>query len=177
PLAGANALAGWHGQQAPAAGVPTDSNGFSGFAAVDEKGGAAACALSMGQLFGSRMVVPGTRVILGVATPRAAAASPLVVGNPGNGEVRFAGAGGGGPGAAFATGAIARATIERRVPVQSALDANGGRGGWVNAIACPDGIRGGSVTCQSGIDKAGAGLALLAINPRRAAAWRAARYH
>jgi len=166
PLAGANALAGWNGQQAPAAGVPADSGGFSGFAAIDEKGGAAACALSMGQLFGARMIVPGTGVMLGAMTADAAAVSPLVIGNPGNGEVRFAGAGGGGPGAAFATGAIARATVERKVPMQTALDANGGRGGYVDAIVCPDGIRGSASTCQSGIDKAGAGLALLATGGR-----------
>ena len=41
-------------------------------------------------------------------TADAASVSPLVIGNPGNGEVRFAGAGGGSPYAAFATGAIAR---------------------------------------------------------------------
>jgi gamma-glutamyltranspeptidase/glutathione hydrolase len=163
PLAGANALAGWHGQPAPAAGVPTDSGGFSGFAAIDQKGGAAACALSMGQLFGTRMIVPGTGVMLGAMTADAASVSPLVIGNPGNGEVRFAGAGGGSPFAAFATGAIARATVERRQSVQSALDARGGQGGYVDAIACPDGIRSGASTCQSGIDKAGAGLALLAV--------------
>jgi gamma-glutamyltranspeptidase/glutathione hydrolase len=122
--------------------------------------------LSMGQLFGARVIVPGTGVMLGAMTADAAAASPLVIGNPGNGEVRFAGAGGGGPGAAFATGAIARATVERKVPMQTALDANGGRGGYVNAIVCPDGIRGSASTCQSGIDKAGAGLALLATGGR-----------
>jgi gamma-glutamyltranspeptidase/glutathione hydrolase len=164
PLAGANALAGWHGRQPPSTVVPSDSGGFSGFAVIDEKGGAAACALSMGQLFGSRMMVPGTGILLGVATPDAAAASPLVIGNPGNAEVRFAGAGGGGPGAAFVTGLIARATVENKIPVQTALDAQGGRGGYVDAIACPDGIRGGAATCQSGIDKAGMGLALLAVS-------------
>jgi gamma-glutamyltranspeptidase/glutathione hydrolase len=77
--------------------------------------------------------------------------------------VRFSGAGGGSPYAAFATGAIARATVERRQPMQTALDVHGGQGGYVDAIACPDGIRGGSASCQSGIDKAGAGLALLAL--------------
>jgi gamma-glutamyltranspeptidase/glutathione hydrolase len=164
PLAGANALAGWHGQPAPSTGVPTDSGGFSGFAAIDEKGGAAACALSMGQLFGARMIVPGTGVMLGAMSADAASVSPLVIGNPNNGEVRFAGAGGGSPYAAFATGAIARATVERRQPVQTALDARGGQGGYVDAIACPDGIRGGAALCQSGIDKAGTGLSLLAIS-------------
>ncbi len=100
PLGGANALAGWHGQPAPAAGVPTDSGGFSGLAVIDQKGGAAACALSMGQLFGARMIMPGTGVMLGTPTPDAASVSPMVIGNPGNGEVKFAGAGGGSPFAA-----------------------------------------------------------------------------
>src|SRR5260221_188137 len=134
PMAGANALAGWHGQPAPAAGVPTDSGGFSGFAAIDEKGGAAACTLSMGQLFGTRMIVPGTGVMLGAVTADAASVSPLVIGNPGNGEVRVSGAGGGSPYATFATGAIAPAKGERKQPVQSALDAHGGPGGTVDAI-------------------------------------------
>jgi gamma-glutamyltranspeptidase / glutathione hydrolase len=163
PLAGTSVLAGWHGQAAPSAAVPTDSGGFSGFAAIDEKGGAAACALSMGQLFGARMIVPGTGVMLGAMTADAASVSPMVIGNPGNGEVEFAGAGGGSPLAGQATGVIARATVERKRPVQAALDANAGRGGYINAIACPDGIRSGGSTCQSGIDPAGAGLALLAV--------------
>ena len=64
-----------------------------------------------------------------------------MIGNPGNGEVLFAGAGGGSPYAAYATGAIARGTVEDRQYVAAALKAHGGQGGYVNAIACPDGIR------------------------------------
>jgi len=45
-------------------------------------------------------------------TADAASVSPLVIGNPGNGEVRFAGAGGGG-GRSLRYRAIARATVER----------------------------------------------------------------
>ena len=105
PMAGANALAGWNGQPAPAAGVPTDSGGISGLAAIDAKGGAAACSLSMGQLFGARVIVPGTGILLGTPTADSTSVSPLVIGNPGNGEVLFAGAGGGSPSAAYATGA------------------------------------------------------------------------
>ena len=166
PMAGASALAGWNGQPGPpASGAPTNSNGISGFAAIDVKGGGAACSLSMGQLFGARIVVPGTGILLGALTADSTAISPLVIGNPGNGEVMFAGAGGGSPNAAYATGAVARATIQDKKLVAAVLAARGGQGGYVNAIACPDGIRSGGATCQSGIDPAGAGLALLA-NPR-----------
>ncbi|MFI5002280.1 MAG: gamma-glutamyltransferase [Reyranellales bacterium] len=166
PMAGASALAGWNGQpSAGASGAPTDSGGFSGLAAVDEKGGAAACSLSMGQLFGARMIVPGTGILLATASADAAAVSPVVIGNPGNGEFMFAGAGGGSANAAYATGAIARLAIQQKELVANALAARAGQGGYVNAIACPDGIRGGTPTCQSGIDPAGAGLALLATHP------------
>ena len=165
PMAGANALAGWNGQPEPAAGTPTDSGGIASFAVVDTKGGAVACSLSMGQLFGTRMIVPGTGILLGAITPNSTAVSPLVIGNPGNGEFRFVGAGGGSPNAAYATGAIARATMLDGQGVTAALTARRGRGGHVNAIACPDGIKSGGSTCGSGIDPAGTGLALLATPP------------
>jgi gamma-glutamyltranspeptidase/glutathione hydrolase len=162
PMAGANALAGWNGDAASVTAVPTNSNGISGLAAVDSKGGAAACSLSMGQLFGARLMVPGTGILLGAPTPDASAVSPLVIANPFNGEFRFAGAGGGSPGAAFATGAIARTSLIDGQAVGSALAARGGQGGYVNAMACPDGIRGGGYRCNTGIDPAGSGLALVA---------------
>ena len=66
--------------------------------------------------------------------------------------------------AAFATGAVARLAIQDRQPVAAALASRGGQGGYVNAIACPDGIRSGGSTCQTGIDPAGAGLALLSTS-------------
>ena len=162
PMAGGAALAGWRGQ-APAGGTPADSGGFAGLVAVDNKGTAAACSLSMGQLFGARMVVPGTGILLGAPTPEAASVSPLVIAYPGSGEFVFAGAGGGAPTAAQATGIVARAAIEAGQNLAAVLNQRRGQGGYVNAIACPSGLRGGAATCQAGIDPAGAGLALLAV--------------
>jgi gamma-glutamyltranspeptidase/glutathione hydrolase len=161
PAAGAMALAGFKGQ-APGGPVPTDSNGFSGLVAVDSKAGAVACSLSMGQLFGARVVVPGTGVMLGAMTPVAGSVSPVIVANPNNGEFGFAGAGGGAPTAAQATGMIAYSVLERDQKMVTALGAQRGQGGWVNAIACPSGLRSNPATCQSGIDPASAGLALIA---------------
>lgn len=162
PMAGAAALAGWRGQ-APSGGTPTDSGGFSSFVAVDSRGGAAACSLSMGQLFGARMVVPGTGILLGAPTPEATSVSPMIIAYPSSGEFIFAGAGGGAPTAAQATGAVARATIEAGQNIAQVLAARRGQGGYVNAIACPSGLRGSAGTCQGAIDPAGAGLALLAV--------------
>jgi len=160
PMAGATALAGWDGKAGPTGPVPTDSGGISGLAAMDSKGGAVACSLSMGQLFGARVMVPSTGILLAAPTADSTAVSPLVIGNPGNAEVLFAGAGGGSPSAAYATGVIARGTIRDKQYVAAALQAHAGRGGYVNAIACPDGIRSGGATCNTGTDPGGSGLAL-----------------
>jgi gamma-glutamyltranspeptidase/glutathione hydrolase len=161
PAAGALALAGWKGQ-APAGPTPTSSGGFSGLVAVDSQGGATACSLSMGQLFGARMVVPGMGLLLGAPTPDAASVSPLIIASPSNGEFTFAGAGGGAPTAPQATGTVARATVEGGQSIGSVLQSRGGQGGYVNAIVCPSGLRADASTCRYGIDPAGAGLALLA---------------
>ena len=165
PMAGASALAGWNNQAPPSSAVPTNTGGISGFAAVDADGNAAACSLSMGQLFGTRVIVPGTGILLGAMTPDSAAVSPVVIGNPNNGEFRFVGAGGGGPGAAFATGAVARQAVDRGSRIGPILAARRGQGGYVNAIACPDGIRSYGGSCNTGIDPAGSGLALIANVP------------
>ncbi len=165
PMAGASALAGWNNQAAPSSAAATNSGGISGLAAVDADGNAAACSLSMGQLFGARMIVPGTGILLGALTPDSAAVSPVVIGNPNNGEFRFVGAGGGGPGAAFATGAVARQAVDRNSRIGAILAARRGQGGYVNAIACPDGIRSYGGSCNTGIDPAGSGLALIANVP------------
>jgi gamma-glutamyltranspeptidase / glutathione hydrolase len=162
PAAGAAALAGWKGQ-APGGPVPTDSGGFSGLVAVDSKAGAAACTLSMGQLFGARVVVPGTGVLLAAATPDAGSVSPMIIASANNGEFTFAGAGGGAPTAAQATGAVARGTVEEDKSLVAVLNARGGQGGTVNAIVCPSGLRSSAATCRSAIDPASAGLALLAV--------------
>jgi gamma-glutamyltranspeptidase/glutathione hydrolase len=162
PMAGASALAGWKGQ-APAGSSAVNSGGFAGFAAVDAKGGAAACALSMGQLFGARMVVPGTGILLGAPTPDATSVSPVVIANPSNGEFSFAGAGGGAPTAAQATGWVARATIEEDKELSAVLSALRGRGGFVNAIACPSGLRSSPNACRTVPDPAGAGLSSIAV--------------
>ena len=54
------------------------------------------------------MVVPGTGILLGAPTPEATSVSPMIIAYPSSGEFIFAGAGGGAPTAAQATGAGAR---------------------------------------------------------------------
>ncbi|NQW52472.1 MAG: gamma-glutamyltransferase [Rhodospirillales bacterium] len=161
PAAGSAVLAGWNGQQ-PGGGAPIDSGGFAGFAAVDGKGGAAACAVSMGQLFGARVVIPGSGIMLGSPNPEAGSVSPMIIANPGNGEFTFAGAGGGGPTAAQAVGYVAREVIDNDRNLATVLANRGAQGGFVNAIACRSGLRGKPEACRTGADPAGAGLATIA---------------
>src|SRR5258708_29053287 len=139
PAAGALALAGWKGQ-APAGPTPADSGGFSGLVAVDGKAGAAACTLSMGQLFRARLIVPGTGVLLAAPTPDAGSVSPVIIANPSNGEFTFAGAGGGSPTAAQATGAVARATVEGGQKLGAVLQAPPRHRGTLNALVRPPGL-------------------------------------
>ena len=167
PFAGAAALAAWNGQAEPAGGGTGDSNGVSSFIAVDPTGTAAACSLSMGQLFGIRRIVPGTGILLGAATAEAATVSPMLISSTNNGEFLFAGgAGGSSSTSAAAVGAMARATIQDKAAVMPALTARAWRGGYVNAIACPRGLRGGVDSCTGGTDPAGMGLALPALTRR-----------
>jgi gamma-glutamyltranspeptidase/glutathione hydrolase len=166
PFAGAAALAAWNGQAAPAGGTTGDSAGFSSLIAVDSNGNAAACTMSMGQLFGARLVVPGTGVALGSPTADAAAVSPLVIGSPNNGEFLFAGAAGGSTASAAIIGAIARVTVRDSQPVQQVLAARAAQGGYANVVACPRGLRGNVGTCNGGTDPGGFGLALPAIPVR-----------
>jgi gamma-glutamyltranspeptidase/glutathione hydrolase len=165
PFAGAAALAAWNGQPEPASRTG-DSNGVASFVAVDATGTAAVCSLSMGQLFGIRRIVPGTGILLGAATADAAAISPMLIGSSNNGEFLFAGGAGGSDATAPAVGAVARATIQGKAAVVPALGARGGRGGYVNALACPRGLRGGVDSCSGGSDPAGLGLALPALTRR-----------
>jgi gamma-glutamyltranspeptidase/glutathione hydrolase len=165
PFAGAAALAAWNGRVEPG-GSSGDSNGVASFIAVDATGTAAACSLSMGQLFGIRRIVPGTGILLGAATADAAAISPMLIGSTNNGEFLFVGGAGGSSTTAAAVGAVARATIQGKAAVMPALTARGGRGGYVNAMACPRGLRGGVDSCTGGSDPAGLGLALPAMTRR-----------
>ena len=160
PAAGSAVLAGWSGQQ-PAGGTAVDSGGFAGFAAVDSKGGAAACAVSMGQLFGARIVAPGSGILLGSPNPEAASVSPMIIANPGNGEFTFAAAGGGGPTAAQAVGYVAREVVDQDRNLATVLANRRAQGGFVNAIVCPSGLRGKPETCRTGADPAGAGLSTI----------------
>lgn len=63
----------------------------AGFIVADRWGDAVACSFTMGGLFGSGQMIPGTGIVLSApADPAAANLTPLIVGNESTGDLRFA---------------------------------------------------------------------------------------
>jgi gamma-glutamyltranspeptidase/glutathione hydrolase len=110
---------------APAA-VIEDSAG-AGFAAADRFGNAVACSLTMNGLFGSGRMAPGTGILL-AAPPTSGndgALSPaaVVIGNPANGDFRFAAAASGGAAAPTALVQVMLGVLEDGVSLDEAMRA------------------------------------------------------
>lgn len=151
-------------------GAPADTSrdfGSTAFAAIDGKGGAVACAVTMNGAFGAAKVAEGTGVVLAaspsepVAGLGSAFLSPVIV-TGGTGEhVRVSGAGAGAPKGAAAIQYLARnaQTIEA---AQGALE-NGPADARspANAIVCPEGIAAGA--CGFAINPRGNGMAVTGI--------------
>ena len=57
---------------------------------------------------------------------------------------------------------MAREVIDNGRNLAPVLANRRAQGGFVNAIACPSGLRGSPETCQTGADPAGAGLSTIA---------------
>lgn len=97
----------------------------AGFVVGDQWSSAVACSVTMNRLFGAGRVAEHTGVLL-AAPPNseaAAAIAAVVVGNRGNGDVRFAGAAGGGAAAGPALATVMLEAIEREEPIEAALAA------------------------------------------------------
>ena len=102
-------------------------------------------------------------MLLGAATPDAGSVSPLIIANANNGEFTFAGAGGGAPTAAQATGAVARATVEEDKDLVAVLNARAGRAARSMPSSAHRACAAAPRPAKGAIDPAGAGLALLAV--------------
>jgi gamma-glutamyltranspeptidase/glutathione hydrolase len=122
---------------------PPGDLGSTGFAAVDENGQAASCAVTLNGPFGSGRTATGTGVVLG-ATPSSAAGlasaflAPVIATS--NGAVGLAGAGAGGPnGAAAAIIAVLEAAGGRKLGRRGDLRGTGAAPyDTVNMISCDE---------------------------------------
>jgi gamma-glutamyltranspeptidase/glutathione hydrolase len=110
----------------PPAGRP-ENPWATGFVAVDRRGRAVACNVTMNGLFGAGRVAPGTGIILAPA-PNAAGAGatalgPMILSNTPTGELFYAAAASGGPTAATAMAAVFLGVAELDEPLEQAVAA------------------------------------------------------
>jgi gamma-glutamyltranspeptidase / glutathione hydrolase len=117
--------------------------GATGFAAVDARGEAAACAVTMNGPFGSARSATGTGVVLARAPgsgPQGAASAfltPVIALEGEGGSVSLAGAGAGGPNGAAAIGYALARVGKGETPTSSAdIRSTGVANDTVNVIAC-----------------------------------------
>lgn len=128
------------------------------FVTVDRTGGAVACDLTMGNLFGTGRVAGNTGIVL-AASPadHPAPLLPLAIAyDRASGDFRAAVAASGQNAAAAAAAEALANTLRTRKPIAHPVT----EAGRVNVIACPDLLPGGSVTCGGATDSRGTGLAL-----------------
>lgn len=125
--------------------LPADL-GATGFAAIDSRGQAAACAVTMNGPFGSGHTAAGTGVTLarapssGQAGVASAFLTPVIATEGGNGGVSLVGAGAGGPNGTAAIGyALARLSSGESLSSSSDMRSTGVPYDTVNAIACQNG--------------------------------------
>jgi gamma-glutamyltranspeptidase/glutathione hydrolase len=164
----------------------------TGFAVVDWRGGAVVCSLTMGSLFGTQLIAPGTGIIASKAvtagSPAARGLTAMLVSNDNTGQF-IAGFGAGEDGAApQSLVQVALATLGADRPLQQAqLDFRAGSGvhlgeaeperqpsvidtaqsgGLVNAVVCRDGLPRNPESCSAQHDPRGHGLSVSA-EPRR----------
>jgi gamma-glutamyltranspeptidase/glutathione hydrolase len=144
-----------------------DNHGSTSFAAVDGRGGAVACAVTMNGLFGAGHVAAGTGVHF-AASPASDAGfasaflAPLIVTDYSGATVRLSAAGGGEPKAAAATQHLAR-NVQSVEDARNAL-AEGPTDNFspASGVVCP--IRVSANTCAALVNPNGSGMGVMGMN-------------
>jgi gamma-glutamyltranspeptidase / glutathione hydrolase len=105
--------------------APVDQGRSTGFVAMDRDGGAVACALTAGKLFGTRHLVAGTGIVAAsVPGPGAALAlAPVVIDNANSKETFAAMAAAGDPAAPAALAGVMLRAIEDKTQLHGAIAA------------------------------------------------------
>ncbi|WP_339829280.1 gamma-glutamyltransferase [uncultured Parvibaculum sp.] len=148
--------------------APGRDYGSTAFAAIDGRGGAVACAVTMNGAFGAGHVAEGTGIVFS-ANPQQAASGiasaylmPVIVTSANGSRVFFSGAGAGAPKGAAAIQHAARAALAGPEAVTSALAASPADArSPAHAIACPDGQPTGACVLATGPRGDGMGVTAL----------------
>ena len=147
--------------------APGRDHGSTAFAAIDGRGGAVACAVTMNGAFGAGHVAEGTGIVFS-ANPQQAASGiasaylmPVIVTSANGSRVFFSGAGAGAPKGAAAIQHAARAALAGPEAVTSALAASPADArSPAHAIVCPDGQPTGACALATGPRGDGMGVTL-----------------
>lgn len=163
----AAALEAFRAGQPAAAGQGGISGASTAFVTFDRDGNAAACALTLNNLFGTGRMVPGTGMLLAAAPTGRVQPPPLptlIVANDRVKALRFAASASGGAGAPAALAQIAVATVRNGTGLGEALAAPRpglAQGeGRVGAVFCPRLFSAREISCAYAADPRGAGLAI-----------------
>ena len=147
------------------AGMSVDRDfGTTSFAVVDSKGGAVACSVTLNGAFGSGRAAEATGVVLASspAVPRGIASNlltPVMIVNPNNKQLYFAGAGGGAPKGPAAILHVAQAALADGNSALTALQASSADArSPASAIVCPTGLPSGVCTMGVGPKSDGVGF-------------------
>ncbi|WP_448192013.1 gamma-glutamyltransferase [Azospirillum sp. sgz301742] len=150
----AQALGAMTGNEAPGAGL----------VAIDQRENAVACAFTMGGLFGTGRVAPGTGVLGATGVDRAGFGAPALVANTIVGRALFGAvgtaSGSDGPAAgpvALLTAAVPALLDDRSAP--AALAAHGDAPGRVDLVNCQVSLENGLKDCRTAADPRGLGFA------------------
>lgn len=125
------------------------------FTVIDRKGGAVACSLSMGNLFGTGRIVPGTGIVLG-ASPAAKPAPILAAAIAYNSNLHALRAAVAASGQAAAPGAL-EATLASALGGDAT--SSGPEPGRANVAACARYLPGDPASCRIATDPRGFGFA------------------
>lgn len=143
----------------------------AGLVAMDVRENAVACAFTMGGLFGTGKVAPGTGVLGATGVDRAGFGAPGVVANTIVGRALFGGvgtaAGNDGPAAgpaALLAGALPAVLDDR--PAGEILAARGDAPGRVDLVTCQVSLENGLKDCQTAADPRARGIAYDMLLPR-----------
>ena len=131
-------------------GAPPASAASTGFAVMDREGGAVACAVTAGRLFGTGRVVPGTGIVAAdpVTAEAAASLAPVLVVNVNSKDAFLAAAGAGDPAAASALAQVLLDTAEAERKLADAVAAP--RAHYVAALDAAIAEQGADALAQRG---------------------------
>ncbi len=129
-----------------------------GFVVADRDGQGVACQTSLGDLFGSRKLIPGMGMLLAQGTVSPSSLGPMLVVAHNVHEFRYAVTSAGGEGGLAGLAGVASKSVIDERPLVEAVKAEAGR--RIVSIGCPKGLPPHPDSCQVAVDPEGFGYGM-----------------